>query len=355
MYHVVSRHPALRMKNDSRSARFTTSTLICQACIVRPSCSSTHNFNQSDLVLTPDTDFCETHPLPLIASIQLTPSLDQVFKHFPLASSQFHVYSVAEVCQSISNSVRMELAEIPDVKRMSLEALEQLFKPIAANYSSISLATSAALSAYLPTCTAVCFSLLSITVSLLTFCVTFTLLLRQWSRLFSHPQQFFKGTSGRFLHIVKNFSPTTAVDSSFLYLSVAEFEALQELAQETLRQPTFNANPTTYSTTKPPHHPVLASNTTSTNHNRVYPIVTAPIYQETSSQIFTHNRSTSFQHFMSYLYVYMYTSECIHMSTYPYSLSRMMFFDAYRRLFSPIPAYPASWHVSVPLVLLFFY
>ena len=33
MYHVVSRHPALRMKNDSRSAGFSISTLTCQACI----------------------------------------------------------------------------------------------------------------------------------------------------------------------------------------------------------------------------------------------------------------------------------------------------------------------------------
>ena len=251
MYHVVSRHPALRMKNDSRSARFSISTLTCQACIIQPSCSSTFSFNQGDLVLTPDRDFCETHPLPLIASTQLTPSLDQVFKHVPSASSPFHVYSVAEARQSVLNSVRMELAEIPDVKRMSPEALDQLTKPIADYYSSISPATSAALSAYLPTGTAVCFSLLSITVSLPTFCVSFTLLRRQ-CRLFSHPQQFFRGTSGRFLHIVDNSSPTSAADSSFSYLSVAEFKALQELAQETLRRPTFTTNPTTYSITNPP-------------------------------------------------------------------------------------------------------
>ena len=283
MYHVVSRHPALRMKNDSRSAGFSISTLNCQACIIRPSCSSTLSFNQGDLVLTPDMDFCETHPLPLIASIQLTPSLDQVFKHVPPASSQFHVYSVAEARQSVLNSVRMELAEIPDVKRMSPEALDQLTKPIADYYSSISPATSAALSAYLPTRTAVCFSLLTITVSLLTFCVSFNLFRRQWRRLFSHPQQFFRGTSGRFLHIVDNSSPTSADDSSFLYFSVAEFKALQELAQETLRRPTFTTNPTTYSITNPPPHLVVASDTTSANPNRVYPIVTAPIYQDTSS------------------------------------------------------------------------
>ena len=90
MYHVVSSHPALRMKNDSRSAGFTISTLTCQACIVRPSCSSPLFFNQGDLVLTPDMDFCETHPFPLIASIQLTPSFDQFFKYVLPASSQFH-------------------------------------------------------------------------------------------------------------------------------------------------------------------------------------------------------------------------------------------------------------------------
>ena len=204
MYHVVSRQPALRMKNDSRSAAFTISTLTCQASIVRSTCSSTLSFNQGDLVLTPDKDFCETHPLPLFASTQLTPSLNQVFEHVPPASSQFNVYSVAEARQSVLNSVRMELAEIPVVKRMSPEALDQLTKPIAAYHSPISPATSAALSAYLPTRTAVCFSLLSITVSLLMFCVSFTLFRRHWRRLFSHPQQFFRRTSGRFLHIVDN-------------------------------------------------------------------------------------------------------------------------------------------------------
>ena len=153
--------------------------------------------------------------MPLIASIQLSPSLDQVFKHVLPASSQFYVYSVAEARESVFNSVRMELAEIPDVKRMSPEALGQLTKPIADYYSSISLATSAALSAYVPTRTAVCFSLLSITVSLLTFCVSFTLFRRQWRCVFSHPQEFFRGTSGRFLHIDNNSSPPNDDDSSF--------------------------------------------------------------------------------------------------------------------------------------------
>ena len=132
MCHVVSRHPALRKKNDSRSAGFAISTLTCQAYIIAPSCSSTLSFKQGDLVLTPDMDICETHSLPLIASIQLTPSLDQVFKHVPPASSQFHVYSVAEDRQSVLISVPMEVADIPDVKRRSPEGLDQLTKPLAA-------------------------------------------------------------------------------------------------------------------------------------------------------------------------------------------------------------------------------
>ena len=65
MYHVVSCLPTLRMKKDSRSARFTTSTLTCQACIVRPSCSSTLSFIQGDLVLTPDMDFVKLIRCPL--------------------------------------------------------------------------------------------------------------------------------------------------------------------------------------------------------------------------------------------------------------------------------------------------
>ena len=56
---------------------------------------------------------------------------------------------------------------------------------------------------------------------------------------------------------------------------------------------------------------------------------------------------------MSYLYVSTYTSDCIYLPT-PHSSSKMMLSGAYPRLFSPTLAYPASWHVSVPIVLLFF-
>ena len=134
---------------------------------------------------------------------------------------------------------------------------------------------SAALSAYLPTHTAACFSLLSITMSLFTFCVSFTLFRREWRCLFSYPEHIFRGKSGRFLHIAVTSSPNPAVFSSFLYLSIADFSALQELAQETLCRPAFTTNPTIYSTTNLPTHPVVASKTTSANPNRVYPLITA--------------------------------------------------------------------------------
>ena len=131
MYPVISRHPRIQMKNDSRVDGLSITQLTCRACIVRPSCSSSLSFNQGELVLTPDMDFCESNPVPMLASIELTPSLEQVFKHVPQASSQFHLYSVAEARHSVLNSVRMELAELPDVKRMSSHTLEELTRPIA--------------------------------------------------------------------------------------------------------------------------------------------------------------------------------------------------------------------------------
>ena len=89
----------------------------------------------------------------------------------------------------------MELAELPDVQHMSQTTLDELTKPIAEYYLSITPATSAALQSYLPTRTAVLLSTLSIALSLLTFSLSFTLFRRQWQRLFRHAQKFFRGTS----------------------------------------------------------------------------------------------------------------------------------------------------------------
>ena len=168
---------------------------------------------------------------------------------------------------------------------MSLNTLEELTRPIAQCYSAISPATSTSLSSSMPLRTAVCFSLVSITLSLLTFCVNFTLFRRQWRRLFAHPQRFFGGNSGRFLHIVDSVPNPADIVSTFLFLSLEEFTALQSLAHATITQSeplqTLKTN--------------YASVNTNTNTNflpihnklqippRVYPIVGAPIYSEYST------------------------------------------------------------------------
>ena len=226
---------------------------MCQACLMRPSCTSALSFNQGDLVLSPDMDFCETNREPFVATVALTPSLEQVFKYDPQTSIMFNVYSLGEARQSIIGSVQMELAELPDVHRMSPTAIDELTKPIAQYYSSISPATSQALQSYLPYRTAVLFSGFSITLSLLTFTISFTLFLRHWKRLFLHPQRFFASSQGRFIQILDGNEdlPQIEDNSPFFYLTKHEFLALQGLAKETYNYIVLATTPLT------PLHPTF--------------------------------------------------------------------------------------------------
>ena len=146
IYHVISRHSSLHIKNDSRTAGLSVQLLSCNSCINRFTCTSTLSFNQGDVVFTPDMNFCETKPQPFVSSIQLARSLDQVFRHVTQASSRTHVYSIAEAHQSVLNSVRMGLAELPNVQHISQESLDELTRHNAQYYSSISFPTSTALS-----------------------------------------------------------------------------------------------------------------------------------------------------------------------------------------------------------------
>ena len=79
VYHLISRNPTLDIKNDSRTHGLSLSTFDCQACVLRPSCSSTIHINQGDLVLLPDMHACKTTPQPYIATIKLAPLLNQSF------------------------------------------------------------------------------------------------------------------------------------------------------------------------------------------------------------------------------------------------------------------------------------
>ena len=272
MYYVISRQPTLQIKNDSTVHGLSISSIICQACVMRPSCTSSITFNQGALVLYPDMDFCETQPEPFLASIELTPSLEQVLGHVPSTSgSDLQAYYAGEARQSTLGSLRTELAEMPDVHRMFAETLDKLTEPIAIYYSSISPATSAALESYLPTRTAVFMSTLSITMSPPTFSLSFTLFRRQWRRLFTHPQKFFRGTSGRFIHIVDtNPADYERTDSSVLYLRSDEFRALVVLTRETITK--ANAQPSNYTSPCAPSLPP-----------RAYPDISSPEYADTST------------------------------------------------------------------------
>ena len=272
MYHIISRTATLQFKNDSQTHGLSISSIQCQACVMRPSCNSIISFNQGDLVLHPDMDFCETQLEPFLASIELTPSLQNVFSHVPdIDATKFQAYSTGEARQSVLGSLRMELAELPDIQHMSQTTLDELTKPIAEYYSSITPATTAALQPYLSTRTAVLLSTLSITMSLLTFSLSLTLFRRQWQRLFRHPQKFFRGTSGRFLHIVEsNPADYEKTDTSFLYLTSDEFRALVALARETMTQ--ANAHPSNYTS---PCAPALPP--------RAYPDIASPQYAQTST------------------------------------------------------------------------
>ena len=217
---------------------------MCQACLMRPSCTSTLSFNQGDLVLSPDIDFCETNPELFVATVALTPSLERVFKHVPQTSNVFNIYSLGEARQSILGSVQME-----HFHSMSPTAKDELTKPIANFYSSISPATSHALRSYLPYRASVLFSGFSIALSMLTFTISFRPFCRHWKCLFLHPQRFFAAPS----------------------LTKHEFLALQGLAKESLQltnHSNYTDNPT------PPNVPP-----------RTYFDISNPQYSETTTEL----------------------------------------------------------------------
>ena len=217
LYHIISRDPILQVNNDSRSHGISVTKVKCRACLMRPSCTSTLSFNQGEIVLSSDMDFCETNPEPFVATVALTSTLEQVFKHVPQISNVFNVYSLGEARQSIIDSVQMELAELPDVHWMSPTAIHELTRPIAEYYSSIPPATSHALRSYLPYCTVVLFTGFSITLSLLTFTISFTLFRRHWKRLFLHTQRFFASSQGRFIHILDGNEDLASIEDNLFF------------------------------------------------------------------------------------------------------------------------------------------
>ena len=111
------------------------------------------------------------------------------------------MYSHSEVRKSVLTSVRMELAKLPEVHTMDFDKLK-VAEPISHYYAFIPPATSKALEGlYVETKSALCLALLSLTVSLISFGMRFTLFEPQWKQFITHPQRFFRGTHARFLHL----------------------------------------------------------------------------------------------------------------------------------------------------------
>ena len=168
--------------------------------------------------------YCSTRLEPFYATIELIPSTEQAFKPVPQTDFVFHAYSLAEACHFVFSSIRMKLAELPDVQRMSVDSIDQLDRPIAQYYSSISLATTQAFESYLPFRTAVLFSTVSIILSSLTFTISFTLFRRPWKLLF-YQQKSSRYSSGRLLHVRNSddsTNPATDDAVAFIQLSLDE-------------------------------------------------------------------------------------------------------------------------------------
>ena len=124
---------------------------------------------------------------------------------------------------------------MPHVKTMTNEDLRTVAQPISHFYTTISPSTSRALADYMPMRTAFSLACVSMTISLLSFSISFTLFRRQWQRFFKHPQQFFRGTHGRFLHNVPSLNyDDNDLTTAFLYMTDAEFLAIKGLAREVL-------------------------------------------------------------------------------------------------------------------------
>ena len=101
LYHVINRTALLQVENHNDGLPVSISALQCQACLIRPSCSSTLTFNHEDLVLTPEIDFCGTRPESFVATVKLTLSLAAVLITSYYASADLNVYRLARIAERL--------------------------------------------------------------------------------------------------------------------------------------------------------------------------------------------------------------------------------------------------------------
>ena len=143
--------------------------------------------------------------------------------------------SFGEARREIVSSVELELLALPHVKAMTSEDLRTEAQPISHYYTTISASTSRVLANYMLMWTTFLLACLSMTISLFSFSISFTLFRLQWQCFFKHPKWFFRGTHGRFLHVLPNLNDNdNDVTTVFLELTDAELLAAKGLAREVL-------------------------------------------------------------------------------------------------------------------------
>ena len=141
--------------------------------------------------------------------------------------------SHSKVRKSVLTSVPMDLAELPEVDAIDFDNLKEVAKPIAHHYASSPPATSKTLKENMQTKSSWCSALLTLTISLISFSISFTMFRRQWKKFIFHPQRFFSGTQGRFVEFVnKLVADDTQGTTAFLYSTEDELSALSEIAEE---------------------------------------------------------------------------------------------------------------------------
>ena len=69
-------------------------------------------------------DARKTTPEPYISTNKQAPPLNQVFHFFPFDRLNFPSYLISAARKSFPESVQLELSEIPDVRRMDPETLQ---------------------------------------------------------------------------------------------------------------------------------------------------------------------------------------------------------------------------------------
>ena len=156
-----------------------------------------------------------------------------------------------------SESVQLELTEIPDVKRMDPDNWQKLTEPIVSHYTSLNPATATALDSFVPAKTSFLISGGSTILPLFLLILNFPLFHRQARALRCAPRRFFKNKSGRFIYLTDDLDPDS--DSSFAIITREEFNALRVLAKEALLKTETNA-PFPYS---------------AENEAKMYPVITA--------------------------------------------------------------------------------